>query len=362
MMTRKLAESRIILVRCPNWVGDIVMATPAFDCLRENFAKAKIIAVLKRNARGIVKDGPWFDGLIDCEDKSLSGLRRMRAEIRQWKPDVAIVFPNSIRSALTVRLSGVREIYGYRRNFRGFLLSGGPKPIRSGHQVLPIPTTEYYLGICRWLGLKIPDQIKPRLFIGEKVRRHADSLIQKYGIRNQDLVIGFNPGASFGSSKRWPSEYFAELAGFCQDNLGARILLFGGPGEEDIARDIVRRSHANIINTVPDQVDLELLKPLIQRCNLLVTNDTGPRHYAVALDVPVVVIMGPIDPRLTDSNLERTIIIRKNLDCSPCHKKVCPREHECMRQITPKEVFAAVEDLLKTNRQYGPFSISKKMA
>ena len=90
-----------------------------------------------------------------------------------------------------------------------------------------------------------------------------------------------------------------------------------------------------------------MLKPFVQRCGLMITNDTGPRHYAVALNVPVVVIMGPTDPRYTNANLDRTVVVRKELECSPCHKKVCPRGHECMKGIQPNEVFAAAEQLLR---------------
>jgi heptosyltransferase-2 len=87
---------------------------------------------------------------------------------------------------------------------------------------------------------------------------------------------------------------------------------------------------------------------MIQRCQLLITNDTGPRHYAVALDVPVVVIMGSTDPRYTASNLERTVVLqRTDLDCVPCHKKTCPFQHECMTSIHPEEVFAAAEKMLR---------------
>jgi len=160
------------------------------------------------------------------------------------------------------------------------------------------------------------------------------------------MVIGLNPGASFGSSKCWPTENFAELAELCERRLSAKIVLFSGPGEEDIARAIITQNHAKIIDTSQDGIDLELLKPLIRRCNLLITNDTGPRHYAVAFDVPVVVIMGPTDPRYTNSNLDNTIVLRKELPCSPCHKKVCPRQHECMTGITANEVFGAAEKLL----------------
>jgi heptosyltransferase-2 len=123
--------------------------------------------------------------------------------------------------------------------------------------------------------------------------------------------------------------------------------LFAGPGEDKIAHSITEKSHAPIINTAPDEVDLALLKPLIKRCQLLVTNDTGPRHYAVAFDIPVVVIMGPTDPRYTAAHLEKTVVLQKQLACIPCHEKVCRYGHECMTEIRPLEVFEACRKLLE---------------
>ncbi len=345
-MKRPLDTVKTLIIRCPNWVGDIVMATPTLDCLRKSFPQAKIVGLLRKKTQGIVKDGPWFDATIDCHDKSWSAIWRTAKQIRQYAADFAIVLPNSIHSAMPIWLGGAKEIYGYRRCFRGVLLSGGPKPIRSNNGILPLPMTEYYLEICRWLGLKTPQDVKPRLFIGEKILKRGESLIQRYGIYEKDTVIGLNPGASFGSSKCWPTEHFAKLAELCEKKFGAKTMLFAGPGEEDIAKAIIQKSHANIIDTSGDKIDLELLKPLIQRCNLLITNDTGPRHYAVALDIPVVVIMGPTDPRYTNSNLDHTIVIRKELSCTPCHRKVCPKQHECMTEIAAEEVFAAAEKLL----------------
>jgi len=345
-MKADLKTVQTLIVRCPNWVGDIVMATPTLDCLRQSFPQTRIVGLLRKKAQGIVRDGPWFDALIDCEDKSWNGIWRTARQIRQYASDMAIVLPNSIRSTLPVWLGGAKEIYGYRRSFRGVFLSGGPEPIGNNHKILPLPMTEYYLEICRWLGLKLPQEVKPRLFVGQEVLRRGESLMQRYGICESDMVIGLNPGASFGSSKCWPTENFAELAELCERRLSAKIVLFSGPGEEDIARAIITQNHAKIIDTSQDGIDLELLKPLIRRCNLLITNDTGPRHYAVAFDVPVVVIMGPTDPRYTNSNLDNTIVLRKELPCSPCHKKVCPRQHECMTGITANEVFGAAEKLL----------------
>jgi heptosyltransferase-2 len=339
-----------ILIRCPNWVGDIVMATPFLDCIRENFPHARITGIIGKNAQGIVRDGPWFDEFITCEDKTFAGMRRMIKKIRALKAQAAILLPNSIRSVLPIWLGKVKSIYGYRRNGRGIFLTGGPKPLRSGMKTTPIPTQEYYLDICRWLDLKLPQVLRPRLFIGQPLQQRADEILGHYGIRDEDTVIGFNPGANFGSSKCWPPEHFALAAELFAQKKGVKILLLTGPGEDKIADAIISKTRVSIICPSRDQINLELLKPIIKRCNLLVTNDTGPRHYAVALDVPVVVIMGPTDPRYTSANLEKTRVIRTNADCSPCHKKICPTDHCCMRQITPRMVFEAGEKLL--NGQY----------
>jgi heptosyltransferase-2 len=348
-MASKLVNVQTLAIRCPNWVGDVVMATPVFDCLRRNLPKARIIGVMKKSVQGIVRDGPWFDELVDGNDKTWAGFRRMQKQLRTLLPDAAILLTNSVRSALTMRLSGVRKIYGYHREWRNLLLAGGPSASRDGTTV-PIPMGEYYLEICRWLDLDISQPPRPSLFVGEDLRKRGDSLLTRYGVSPGDFLIGLNPGASFGPSKCWPPEHFAELAALCRKAFGAKIILFSGPGEDGIIETILDRAQVDLIDTRADRVDLELLKPLVKRCNLFVTNDTGPRHYAVAFDVPTVVIMGSTDPRYTAANLERTAVVRKELDCSPCHEKVCPRQHECMREIRPAEVLAAAERLMKTCR------------
>lgn len=340
-------QPKTVIVFCPNWVGDVVMATPALDCLRQNYPDARIVGVIRSYVRGVVEDGPWFDKIIACDDKTAKGFCKLVQDIRSLNADIAIVLPSSIRSALTVRFGGVKEIYGYRRNGRSSLLSGGPKPIRAGNGILPIPMVEYYMEICRWLHLEIPEVIKPSLFLSESLKEKGDQLLDSYGIKPDDLVIGMNPGAKFGSSKCWPPQYFAKLAELYAKRWNSKILLLVGPGEDEIAKSILQSSKASIVNTGPDRVDLALLKYLIKRCQLLVTNDTGPRHYAVAFDIPVVVIMGPTDPRYTDANLEKTIVLRHELDCSPCHKKICPRDHECMLMIKPEVVLNGSEKLIE---------------
>ena len=323
------------------------MATPVFKCLRQNYPDARIIGLIRGYAKGVVEDAPWFDQLIEMNDKTWRGFVRLVFQIRRLKGQIAVVLPHTFRSALLARLGGARRIYGYRRNGRSTLITDGPRPLRDGGRIRPVPMVDYYLEICRRLQLTIDRDTKPRLFIARSLQKKGNQLLERYGIGPDDMVIGLNPGAQYGASKCWPPEHFARLAELLEQRWNCRLLLFIGPGEESIGDEIVQLSRTAIINTGPDQVDLALLKPLIQRCRLLVTNDTGPRHYAVAFDIPVVVIMGPTDPRYTHANLEKTRVLRQELDCSPCHLKECPLEHSCMRDITPQDVLQAAEQLVQ---------------
>jgi heptosyltransferase-2 len=340
-------QPRTVLVACPNWVGDVVMATPTFDCIRQNFPAARIIGLIRSYARGVVEGAPWFNDLIEINDKTLGGIVELVYHLRRLKPDLALILPSSFRSVLMARLGGVRRIYGYRRNGRTALMTGGPEPWRSNSRFTPRPMVDYYMEICRWLNLDTPSQHKPRLFCSDATLEKGARLIESYGIAPDDMVIGLNPGARFGSSKCWPPEHFARLAEMISQEWNCKIMLFIGPAEHDIGRQIVELSRAEIINTGADKVDLALLKPLIQRCGLLFTNDTGPRHYAVAFDVPVVVIMGPTDPRYTQANLDKTIVLRRNLPCSPCHDKNCTQDHDCMKDILPAAALQAGVQLLR---------------
>ena len=347
-MTSRPASPHTIVIRCPNWVGDVVMATPAFACLRANFPEAHIVAVIRTYARGVIADGPWFDQILTCDDKSWAGFWALCREIRALRADMAVLFTHSIRSKLTFFLSGAKNRLGHRRGGANFLLTDGPLPARTGRKFSPVPMAQYYLELCRFLGLALPAAPKPELFLSPEVAAQGDRLLAKYGIRPGDLVIGLNPGAKFGSSKCWPPGHFARLIElFTEHNSAAKLLLLIGPGEEAIAEAITRATGAPFINTAADKIDLATLKAIVKRCQLLVTNDTGTRHYAVAFDVPTVVIMGPTDPGHTAANLEKSVVLRKDLDCSPCHLPLCPKNHECMTQIHPDEVFAASRDLLR---------------
>ncbi|MEX2129977.1 MAG: glycosyltransferase family 9 protein, partial [Pseudohongiellaceae bacterium] len=294
---------------------------------------------------------PSIDHIIDCDDKSLSGLRKLRASLDPLRPQAGLLLTNTTHSLLSFRFAGISRIYGYKRNLRRFFLTDGPLPECRDGRITPVPMQDYYLNLCRFLGLEAPDNPGPALFISDSLAEIGEQQLQCYGIEQDDLVIGLNPGASFGSSKCWPANYYARLAELLQKKFACKLLLLAGPGEQDIAARIINASNSKIINTAEDNIDLALLKPIIRRCNLLITNDTGPRHYAVAFNLPTIVLMGPTNPVYTATNLEYTSVLRRDLPCMPCHKKVCPLgHHACMTEITPEMVFSRVQDLLAGNR------------
>lgn len=355
-MLPALRSVKSLVVRCPNWVGDIVMATPVFECLRANFPDAVITACIRPYARGILEDSPWFDHVVDCRDKDLKGLRQLRADLAPLRPDAGLLLTNTTHSFLSFKFAGVPAIYGYRRNLRKHFLTGGPEPLREGGRYKPLPMQTYYLELCRHLDLDLPATPRSRLYLSPQREAQGLARLAAWGVEEGDLLIGLNPGASFGSSKCWPPEYFARLAELLQARLDCKLLLLVGPGEESIAERIVSASKARIINTAAAQVDLAQLKPLIKRCNLLITNDTGPRHYAVAFEVPHVVLMGPTNARYTATNLEHTTVLQRDLPCVPCHKKTCPLgHHACMREITPMHVLDVVLNNMRLPAGAGSF-------
>ena len=333
--------SATLMIRAPNWVGDVVMAVPFYKCIRENFPRAHLYCCVRKYAVKILEGNPWFDGVLSADDKTLAGMVGLARKIRRAEVKTAFILPRSPRALLTTRLGGVTQAFGFRQGGYGWLLTGGPLHLKATKGFTPQPMTETYLSLARWLKLALPASTRPELFITEQEQAAADNLLEKYRIDSREKVVGLNPGARFGSSKCWPPEYFARLAELLQEKLNCRLLLFVGPGEDEIAGTIMDRSKAEIINTAADRIDLAVLKPMISRCDMLITNDTGPRHYAVAFDKPVVVIMGPTDPAYTNDNLEKTVLVRRELPCAPCHRPICPLSHECMTRIYPEEVLEA---------------------
>ena len=349
----QIIKAKKILVRAPNWVGDVVMATPAFRCIRENFADSHITLLIKRNLRGIIDGSPWFDEVIELEPKAgkskngflfpgkvcggntkeYVGLIR---KLRRERFDLAFLFPNSFSSALMVWLGGVKRRIGYKRDARSFLLTDGIERASEKGKFLPTYMGDYYLTLCSQLGCKVTSG-KPELFISGECEGKAEELLKKYNIDKKPYIL-MNPGASYGSSKLWTAEGFARTADLLKKVVDCNIVLTSGPGETGLADEIEKHSKSGLINLSRASISLDVFKVIVERCMLLIALDSGPRHFAVALNRSVVVLMGPNDPRYTESRYETGKVIREDIECSPCQLKTCPTDRRCMIMITPEKV------------------------
>ncbi len=337
-----------ILVLAPNWVGDAVMATPALDALKKRFPDSKIVLAARPYVTRV------FDGLdIIDEVRGLESLKK-RCSLRgfvseAWSQrkegfDLAVLFCNSFRSALFSFLAGAKERVGYAREGRGFLLTKSMKPLSEDGKFVPGPMVDYYLGLVGLAGADTSQGLM-RLTVTETDRAEADEVFRRAGMDSAKKLAVINPGAAFGSAKCWPAENFAGVADALAER-GFEVAVVTGPREKDIAEAIATAAKSELKTVWRFDVGLGALKSIIERAAVLVTNDSGPRHFAAAFGVPVVTIIGPTDPRWSDTRYRGEIVVRKQVDCGPCMGRTCPRDHKCMVLITQSEVIRAVSDVL----------------
>jgi heptosyltransferase II len=344
MHAPELEAPRRILVRLPNWVGDVLMATPALRALRDRYPAAEIVAEGRRGLAELLLGLRSVDRFVaDPGKPGVRGVLERRGSLQRLGCDWAVLLPDSVRSALAPALARIPVRIGYARDpARRLLLTRALEPPPGG---APISMVERYLAIVRALGCADPEP-GLEIAVSEGARQRVRARLRALGIREGAALCVVTPGASFGSSKLWPPEHFAHACDDLAARFGLRVVLAPGPGEEALAAEVVRSAKTAVASLAEPPTSLGELAALIEQARLLLTNDTGPRHMAVALRIPVVVLMGPTDPRHTLHLLERQRVLREPVPCSPCHLKVCPIDHRCMTRLAPERVVEAAAELL----------------
>ena len=337
---------RRILVRVPTWIGDAVMATPVFRALRAAHPEAEIALEGRPVLEALLRGLPSFDRFLPDPGGGLRAMLARARGLREHGFDWAVLLPDSQRAALGPFLARIPRRVGYARDpLRRLLLSEALAPPRAGRKRLPIPMTERYLRISRHLGC--PDRgSELELAVDPAVAERCEARLRELGVAPEAPILVVTPGASFGASKLWPPEHFAAACDGIARRLGLLPVLAPGPMELAIAQRIAAAARERILALVDPPPTLEQVKALVARSRLVLTNDTGPRHIAVALDRPAVVVMGPTDPRHTAQHLERQRVLREPVECSPCQRKTCPIDHRCMTRLAPERAIAAAEELL----------------
>ncbi len=340
---------RMLLV-LPNWVGDLVMATPALKALRERFPRAHLTGLVRQPLEDVLHGGDWLDEMVHWPSgrsvphrrKSFLGLA---GRLRRERFDVALLLANSFRSALLARLAGIPRRVGYDREGRGMLLTDRLLPYKFDGKYVPAPMIGYYNALARYFGCReCPERTE--LFTTPDEEDVVANALAAADIGPDRPIVVMNPGASFGSAKCWLPERFAEVADRLIDEYGAAVFISCGPKEVPVARRVAgfMRRPATVLDS--PVMRLGPLKALIRRSSLLISNDTGPRHFANAFGRPVVVLFGPTDPEWTrtPAAAERAVLVP--VDCGPCMKRTCPQDHRCMRLIDSAQVLATARELL----------------
>jgi len=337
-----IIEGPVILVRLPNWLGDTVMTLPALAALRASLPEARIVLVGR--FASLLRGQAVADAVLSYPHAQ--GARsRLGAALRDWRPDTAIVLPNSFESALAARRWGARLRLGYEADLRGWLLTHPleqPSPRR--HQIDEYRQLLEAGGVVSGSGA--PVYTLPH---NRQAEEEVDVLFKGIGLAPEGKAVGLHLGASFGSSKLWPPAAYGELSAQL-GRAGLLPVLLGAGGENETAASVVA-SAGEVIASLVGRDRLDLLPRLLARLTCLVSADTGVAHLAAAVGTPTVTLFGPTDPRLT-SPRGRTAAasLEGRAPCAPCFLERCPIDHPCMRSIEPAAVAGAVLAAVREGR------------
>ncbi len=349
-----------ILVRGTNWIGDAVMTTPALLRLRSSFPKARIALLATPRTTGLFEGSPYLDQIIEYRrrEDGVGAFFKAVGSLREHRFDLAVLFQNAFEAALLASLGGVRYRIGFAEQGRGWLLT---HRLERGERHKNRHQVHDYLEIvakCEEVCLGhdfVPrnENPLPSLTASVAQTRAAEDLRKSYRIDSSSRpLILLNAGATNSRAKCWSGDRFAALADRLSEHAGAMIVLIGGAGELSYAEGVAREvKNAGVIN-LAGKTSLAELVGLLDACDLLISNDTGPAHIAAALGRPTMTIFGPTNEFETAPSGERAELIRADgVECARCMLRDCPIDHRCMTRISPDQVFDRARILLEDERR-----------
>jgi len=344
----RLAEARSVLVRATNWVGDAVMSLPALRELRRALPAARITLLARPWVSGVFEREGLADRVLPYPADGRMAWRRAAVSLRAERFDAALLLQNAFEAALIARWARIPARCGYARDGRSWLLTEAVPVPRSGE--IPRHECYYYLELLRRLGLlrELP-QVNQIALANPPSREAGRERLVNFGVANSHRpIVGINPGAAFGTAKRWLPERFAAV-GRALAKDGAAVALFGAGAERALAESLAAEIGAGAISTAGRTTLSEFLE-LVVGCDLFVTNDSGTMHLAASAGVPVLAIFGATDEIATAPLGPHVRIIKKPVPCSPCKLRECPIDHRCMRGVEADDVLAAAREMLQQER------------
>ncbi|MBN1810007.1 MAG: glycosyltransferase family 9 protein [Planctomycetes bacterium] len=348
-------------------IGEVVMAAPVLEALKRHDPECAVHMLVGETAAAVVAHNPFCDRILEVDENiflkpSLSGMFTLAGKLRRERYDTAIVLHHFFIFGLFAWMCGIRVRAGLDRYGEGFALTHRvPRPSAPTHRVME------YLSVPLALGVQ-PAGPAPRIWVPEDALEAADrKLLALFpGGFDKGLVAvlptgGANPAASRVASnivtKRWPVAHYVELVRILAE-AGCGIVVVGGPGELGI-RDDFARVESSSVKILIGQMDLAATMAVLKRCDVVVTNDSGPMHVADALGARVVAVFGPTDPEIVGPYSSMDNVITSGEDCAPCFDESvfpnvfpdCPT-HACMKSVTPETVLERVLKLASDTRSH----------
>jgi len=339
-----------VFIRSTNWIGDAVMSVAALREIRRLLPDSRLLLIARPWVAGLFENQGLVDEVhpVDPGESQLQQVRSMIGKVRSC--DQAILFQNAFEAALVAFLARIPDRAGYSTDGRRYLLTRRAKPrVKSlnRHQVF------YYLDLLHQTGLSPKNYLsdvhfRPDISLRptEQGVESARRLLAEYSIQPGRSLVLLNPGAYFGSAKRWMIDRYASLGDRLVQNRSAQVVIIGSEGERGIAERISAkmRSTAAIMTGA---TDLPTLMGLFSLSQLFVTNDSGPMHLAAALDTPQIALFGSTDEIATGPYSRKARIIHKHVECSPCLLRECPLDLRCFKAIEVDEVYEVALSVLR---------------
>ncbi len=339
----------------PNWIGDAVMATPAIRLLRDHFPDDELVGIFRAPNDAVLAGTDWFDSLILDQTSSrftwkqkIQFLKKLRSE----RCDEIILMTNSLRTAAVARLAGIPRRIGFQRDGRGWLLTDRLQP-KSRRE--PNPVLDEYLRLVRCAcGMNDTDGSSNRLAIELQTTPEDEELWNEFACKfqlSEGSYICLNSGGAFGAAKLWPLEHFVELAKRITNEMELPVVMLCGPAERELAREFVKQAnHPMILSLAEETISVGLSKATVRHARMMITTDSGPRHFAAAFNVPVVTLFGPTHIAWSETNYPGAIHLQHPVDCGPCQKRTCPLgHHHCMQRLSVDHVYKQACNLLNSS-------------
>jgi len=337
-----VTPKRILIVNV-NWLGDVLFSTAAIRTIRYAFPESFIACVIPPRCLPVLEGNTHLDEVIVFDEqkthKGLMGKLRFLRYLRRKRFDAAYLLHRSFSRTLLVALAGIRERIGYVTAKRQWLLTKKiiPPDIRRVHRI------DYYLGVVAGAGIEVKDRFT-EFFVRDEDIRAVEAFLSGHGIREDDALIGINPGGNWGP-KRWPKENFAALAARLEAAGAGRVIVTGGPNDTGLAEYIASGMKSAPVNAC-GKLTLKQFGVLAHILNIFITADSGPLHIANAVGCRrIIALFGPTDPAITGPYpSDTTVIIQKTTGCAvPCYTVDC-KDNRCMKAITVDDVMDAVNN------------------